>query len=185
MDTQIANSATPDATTLSKGKIQLAGDLAGNADVPVIGNNKVTTAKILNGNVTYAKIQNVSASDKVLGRVSAGAGMMEEIATSGTGNVVRTTSPVLVTPDIGAASATSVNNLAITAPATGATLTIADGKTLQVTDNATLSGINTGDQTLTGLGGVPVGRTITVNGTTQDLSADRSFTVTDITGNAA
>jgi hypothetical protein len=39
------------------------------------------------------------------------------------------------------------------------------------------SGTNTGDQTLTGLGGVPTTRTLTINGTTQDLSADRAFTI--------
>lgn len=44
----------------------------------------VTTAKIGNSNVTYAKIQNVSASDRLLGRDSAGAGVIEEIpVTSG------------------------------------------------------------------------------------------------------
>ena len=40
-----------------------------------------------------------------------------------------------------------------------------------------LSGTNTGDQTLAGLGGVPTGRTITINGVAQDLSANRTFTV--------
>lgn len=40
-----------------------------------------------------------------------------------------------------------------------------------------LSGTNTGDQTLTGLGGVPTSRTLTINGVTQDLSANRTFTV--------
>ena len=45
-----------------------------------INNGAVTTAKILDGNVTYAKIQNVSATDKILGRSSAGAGVVEEIA---------------------------------------------------------------------------------------------------------
>jgi hypothetical protein len=40
----------------------------------------VTTAKIANSNVTYAKIQNVSATNRILGRSSAGAGVVEEIA---------------------------------------------------------------------------------------------------------
>jgi hypothetical protein len=42
------------------------------------------------------------------------------------------------------------------------------------------SGINTGDQilpTLVSLGAVPNSRTITINGSTLDLSADRSYTV--------
>lgn len=43
---------TPDATTIIKGKIQLAGDLSGTANLPVIDVNKVT----------YPKIQQVGAS---------------------------------------------------------------------------------------------------------------------------
>lgn len=49
---------------------------------------------------------------------------------SGTGNVVFTNSPTLVTPTLGVASATSVNKVTITAPATSATLTLADGSSL-------------------------------------------------------
>lgn len=39
-------------------------------------------------------------------------------------------SPTMTTPTLGVASATTVNKVAITAPATGSTLTITDGKTL-------------------------------------------------------
>ena len=39
----------------------------------------VTTAKVANDAVTYAKLQNVSATDRLLGRSSAGAGDVEEI----------------------------------------------------------------------------------------------------------
>lgn len=49
---------------------------------------------------------------------------------TGTGKVVRDTSPTLVTPTLGAATATSINKVAITAPAAGATLTIPDGVTV-------------------------------------------------------
>ncbi|HOU95686.1 MAG TPA: hypothetical protein PLN06_03570 [Bacteroidales bacterium] len=69
---------------------------------------------------------------------------------TGSGSAVFATSPVLTTPNIGAATASSVNKVAITAPATGSTLTIADGQTLTVPLNATVSGINTGDQDLSG-----------------------------------
>lgn len=41
--------------------------------------NAVITSKIANDNVTYEKIQNVSATDKILGRSTAGAGDIEEI----------------------------------------------------------------------------------------------------------
>lgn len=74
-------------------------------------------------------------------------------ANTGTGAVVRETSPTLVTPILGVAAATTVNKVALTAPATGSTLTIADGQTLTVNGSATItngthSGTNTGDQTI-------------------------------------
>jgi hypothetical protein len=50
------------------------------------------------------------------------------------------TSPTLVTPTLGVASATSINKVAITAPATSATLTIANGKTLTASNSITLAG---------------------------------------------
>lgn len=59
---------------------------------------------------------------------------------TGSGALVFATSPTLVTPTLGVASATSINKVAITAPATSATLTIADGKTLTVNNTITLAG---------------------------------------------
>jgi len=50
------------------------------------------------------------------------------------------TSPTLTTPSLGVATATSVNKVAITAPASSATLTIANGKTLTANNSLTLSG---------------------------------------------
>uniref|UniRef100_UPI0040478540 hypothetical protein n=1 Tax=Algoriphagus sp. TaxID=1872435 RepID=UPI0040478540 len=54
--TDAVTTATPDATTLVKGKVQLAGDLTGTAALPTIANDAITTVKILNANVTNAKI---------------------------------------------------------------------------------------------------------------------------------
>jgi hypothetical protein len=73
---------------------------------------------------------------------------------TGTGVLVFATSPTLVTPTIGVATATSVNKVAVTPPATSATLTIADGATLTASATATVSGTNTGDQTITLTGDV-------------------------------
>lgn len=61
---------------------------------------------------------------------------------TGTTNVVLSNSPTLVTPTIGAATATSVNKVAITAPATSATLVIADGKTLTASNSITIAGVD-------------------------------------------
>lgn len=46
----------------------------------------------------------------------------------------------LVTPVLGVATATSINKVTLTAPATGSTLTIADGKTLTASNSITLAG---------------------------------------------
>lgn len=80
----------------------------------------------------------------------------------------------MVTPSLGAASATSVNRLTITAPATAATLTIADNQTLNVIANATLSGSNTGDQNAAGVANTPAGSVtaITVQGAINELDGD-------------
>lgn len=55
-------------------------------------------------------------------------------------NIVFSTSPALVTPTLGVASATTINKVTITAPANGATLTIADGKTLTVNNSISWTG---------------------------------------------
>jgi hypothetical protein len=82
------------------------------------------------------------------------------------------TSPVMTTPSLGGASATSINKVAITAPATGSTLTIVDGATLTASATATVSGTNTGDQTISITGDV------TASGSTGVLTS----TVTKVNG---
>jgi hypothetical protein len=57
---------SPDATTSTKGLVQLAGDLGGTgtaAATPVISDNAITTAKINTGAVTGAKIANTTITD--------------------------------------------------------------------------------------------------------------------------
>jgi hypothetical protein len=59
---------------------------------------------------------------------------------TGTGALVFANTPTLVTPVLGVATATSVNKMAITAPATSSTLAVADGKTFTVNHSLTLAG---------------------------------------------
>jgi hypothetical protein len=59
---------------------------------------------------------------------------------TGVGNLVFATSPTLVTPTLGAATATSINKIVFTSPLTNATLTIADTKTFTVNNSITLAG---------------------------------------------
>lgn len=81
---------------------------------------------------------------------------------TGTGTkLVVDTSPTLVTPVLGVATATSVNKVTITAPATGATLTIVDGKTLTSSNTITFTGTD-GSSVALGTGGT-VAYTSTAN----------------------
>lgn len=50
-----------------------------------LGFGEIATAGIANSAVTYAKIQNVSATDRLLGRSTAGAGVIEEITCTASG----------------------------------------------------------------------------------------------------
>lgn len=70
---------------------------------------------------------------------------------TGTGNPVMATSPTLTTPTIGVATATSVNKVTITAPATSATLTVADGKTATVNNSITFAGTDSTTMTFPGV----------------------------------
>jgi len=67
---------------------------------------------------------------------------------TGTGNLVYSNNPVLVAPTLGAASASSINKLTITAPTNGSTLTIADGKVVTISNTITFQGTDSTTFTL-------------------------------------
>ncbi len=90
---------------------------------------------------------------------------------TGSGAAVFATSPTLVTPTLGVASATSVNKVALTAPTTSATLTIADGKTLTANNSLTLAGTDATVMTFPG-----VSATIPGVGVANTFSAAQTFT---------
>ena len=120
-----------------------------------IANDAVTTAKILdgavttakcdslgtaalaNGAVTYAKIQDVSATDKLLGRSSAGSGDVEEITCTAAGRALL--------DDADATAQRATLGLGTLATQSG---------TFSGTHSGTSSGTNTGDQTITLTGDV-------------------------------
>jgi hypothetical protein len=105
-------------------------------------------------------------------------------AVTGTGNMVLSSSPTLVTPTLGVASATSVNKLTITTPATGSTLTIDDGKTLTVSNTLTFTGTDASSVAF-GTGGTVayVGNKLSVFAPT--TSAELAGVITDETGTGA
>ena len=82
----------------------------------------------------------VNLASNVTGTLPVANGGTGVASSTGSTNVVLSNSPTLVTPVLGVATATSVNKVALTAPATSATLTIADGKTLTASNTLTLAG---------------------------------------------
>lgn len=78
-------------------------------------------------------------------QMNAGATAYSWATPTGTGAPVLATSPTisspsLVTPALGVATATSINKMAITAPATSSTLAVADGKTATISATLTFAG---------------------------------------------
>jgi hypothetical protein len=104
-----------------------------------IGAGAVTNAKLDSAAVTYAKIQNVSATDRLLGRSTAGAGSVEEITCTAAGRAL--------IDDADAAAQRTTLGLGALAVATG---TWTDGSSFA----GTTTGTNTGDQTITLTGDV-------------------------------
>lgn len=96
---------------------------------------------------------------------------------TGSGVAVFATSPTLVTPVLGVAAATSINKVAITAPASSATLTIADGKTATVSNTLTFTGTDSSSVAF-GAGG-----TVLYSGGA--LGTPSSGTATNLTGTAS
>ena len=82
------NSVTIAKLNLNAG--ELAGNLIANSGITAtqLGTSAVETAKIQDRAVTYTKIQNTTTDDIIIGRVSAGAGGLEEITCTAVGRAL-------------------------------------------------------------------------------------------------
>jgi len=103
---------------------------------------------------------------------------------TGTGALVFGTSPTLTTPVLGVATATSINKVAITAPATSSTLTIADGKTLTASNTLTLTGTD-GSSVAFGAGGTVAYTSNNLSVFASTTSAQLAGVISDETGSGA
>ena len=142
------NAASSDISIAAGGAITLANNSVGNDEM---ADDAVGTDEIADDAVTYAKIQNVSATDRILGRDSSGAGVIEEITPANLRTMINVEDGATA-DQTGAEIATALNS------DLGGNFTIGN----QSDDTATFSGpvIVTGD--------------LTVNGTTTTISSSNT-----------
>jgi hypothetical protein len=157
----------------------------GSADVSsalTIGNDKITTAKILNSNVTYAKIQNVTTS-RILGRVSANNGVLEELTAAQVRTLLNVADGAQANVDTNltytAATASGVVNSSTGTNATIPAATTSLAGLMTNTDKTKLDGIATSANNYTHP--AYTARSITATGA-QVLSTFTSDTIGSVTG---
>ena len=129
------------------------------------------TLPIANGGTGTTSTTFTNLTTNVTGTLPVANGGTGVTASTGTVAVVLSTSPTLVTPVLGVATATSVNKVALTAPATSATLTIADGKTLTASNTLTLAGTDATTMTFPASSATVAGL-----GIAQSFTAKQTFT---------
>jgi polyhydroxyalkanoate synthesis regulator phasin len=118
--------------------------VSANAGSGAVADGGITNIKLADGAVTYAKFQSIP-TNTILGNTSSSTTSVQAIATTGSDNVVLSTSPmiispILITPHIGIATADSINSVAIN----GVNFK-SDMPSITITGKTTLQGNNTGD----------------------------------------
>ena len=117
--------------------------VAANAGSGGVADAGITNIKLADGAVTYAKFQSIP-TNTILGNTSSSTTSVQAIATTGSDNVVLSTSPmiispILITPHIGIATADSINSVAING------ISFKGSPSITITGTTTLQGNNTGD----------------------------------------
>jgi hypothetical protein len=172
------HSGTSSGTNTGDQTITLTGAVAGTGTgsfATTFSAGAVNSAAISSAAVTYDKIQNVSATDRLLGRSTAGAGSVEEIACTAAGRALL--------DDADAATQRATLGLGTISTGDG---TWTDGSSF----SGTSSGTNTGDQTITltgdvtGTGTGSFATTIATEAVTESAIATSAVTTSKINDDA-
>lgn len=129
-------------STIAISQLPIAAAANPSDEIPIVQNGvtKKLTNALLFSTTSLANSTGLPIIAGTTGILTVARGGTGVTTSTGAGSVVLSTNPTLAAPILGNASATSINNVAITAPATSATLTIANGKTLTVNHSLTLAG---------------------------------------------
>lgn len=147
------------------GKTNPSGAFVGTSDTQTLANKTLTQPTV--GDFTNA--QHTHATTAQGGQLALSA----FTSTTGTGAVVGATGATLTTPNLGVATATSINKVSITAPATSATLTIANGKTLSVANTLAFAGTDSTVMTFPAGSGTVLTADSTATVTNKSISASQ------------
>jgi hypothetical protein len=147
-------------------------------------NNSVTFTGTDNSTLTYGTGGTVAYTENKLSAFAAttSAELAGNITDeTGTGSLVFANTPTLVTPVLGDATATTINKVTISQPSTGATLTIADGKTFTVSNKLTFTGTDNSSASF-GTGGTVAYTENKLSAFAATTSAELADNITDETG---
>jgi hypothetical protein len=161
--TGLSTAITKDGQTATTVRIPFAQGI--NSSLVTDATSTTTGSIITAGGVGIVKALWVGGLANFASTITYG-GVTLTAAVTGTGKMVLDNTPTLITPVLGVATATSINKVAFTAPATAATLTIADGATLATSGAYSL--------TLTATAATNV--TFPITGTLATLAGSEAFT---------
>ena len=178
---------TPNIGVASGTSLTLSGNLVVNGSTVTLN---ATTLEILDKNIVLANVTTPteitcdgagitvksSASDHTLNYVAS------TTAWTSSENIDLASGKVIKFNGVSVLSATGINKVTVTAPATGSTLTIVDGATLTASATANVSGTNSGDDAINSLySGLISDKTVVLtNGTGIGITGTYpSFTVTN------
>ncbi len=162
-------------------------EISDSGRVSIGATSPTTDALTVHGAITTTNGGNITSSGMISSNSTISSGLNIIAASSITGSALVPSGTTAPTVGMYLVSGTSILN-GVLGFSTGSTKRLeinnstGDATFTNNISAANLSGTNTGDQTLSGLGGVPTTRTITINGTSFDLSANRTYSVGTIGG---